>query len=116
MSDVATAATEAAQERIPEPKRVSESLGNKQKISLSNETAVNTPYETEVHGEATNNDAVEHSASIKATFYDSSSSIIGTADGFISQIESGQTKTYTLTSQNVIPKYARLKVQVDAIF
>jgi hypothetical protein len=58
----------AARERLPEPKRVSESLGNKQKISLSNETAVNTPYGTEVHGEATNNNAVEHPPPSKQHF------------------------------------------------
>ncbi|MGH3763594.1 MAG: TIR domain-containing protein [Pseudonocardiaceae bacterium] len=89
---------------------------NMPKISLTNEVAVPSSYGTEVHGEATNNDAFEHTASIKATFYGPDGKIIGTADGLANQIGSGQTKTYTLTSDKVMPSNARLKVQVDTIF
>ena len=73
-------------------------------------------YGTEVQGEATNNDSVEHSASIKATFYNEGGRIIGTADGMVTQLAPGETKTFTLISTNAIRQYARLKVQVDAVF
>jgi hypothetical protein len=73
-------------------------------------------YGTEVQGEATNNDTVEHTASLKATFYDETGKIVGTADGVVSQLAPGDTKTFTLVSTNAVQQYARLKVQVDAIY
>jgi TIR domain len=86
------------------------------KISVDNYAVVQNGYGTEVQGEATNNDTVEHSASLKATFYDASSKIVGTADGVVNQLAPGETKTFTLMSTNAIRQYARLKVQVDAIY
>jgi hypothetical protein len=86
------------------------------KITVDNYTVVPGGYGTEVHGEATNNDSVEHSASLKATLYDESGKIVGTADGVVSQLAPGETKTFTLVSTNAVPQHARLKVQVDAIY
>jgi hypothetical protein len=73
-------------------------------------------YGTEVQGEATNNDTVEHTVSLKATFYDASGEIVGTADGIVNQLAPGDTKTFTLVSANPVRLYARLKVQVDAVY
>jgi TIR domain-containing protein len=86
------------------------------KISVDNYAVVQNGYGTEVQGEATNNDTVEHTALLKATFYDESSKIVGTADGVVNQLAPGETKTFTLMSTNAIRQYARLKVQVDAIY
>jgi hypothetical protein len=86
------------------------------KITVDNYGVVPTAYGTEVQGEATNNDGVEHSASIKATFYNENGRIIGTADGMVTQLAPSETKTFTLISTNPIRKHARLKVQVDAVF
>jgi hypothetical protein len=69
-----------------------------------------------VQGEATNNDTVEHTASLKATFYDESGKIVGTADGVVNQLAPGDTKTFTVMSTNAVRQYARLKVQVDAVY
>jgi len=85
------------------------------KITVSNYDVVPSGYGTEVQGEATNNDTVEHTASLKATLYDESDKILGTADGMVTQLAPGETKTFTLISTNAVPQHARLKVQVDAI-
>jgi hypothetical protein len=86
------------------------------KIAVDNYDVVPSGYGTEVQGEATNNDTVEHSASLKATFYNESGKILGTADGMVTQLAPGETKTFTLLSTNPIPHHDRLKVQVDAVF
>jgi hypothetical protein len=86
------------------------------KITVDNYDLVPSGYGTEVQGEATNNDTVEHSASLKATFYNESGKILGTADGMVAQLAPGETKTFTLISTNAIPQHDRLKVQVDAVF
>jgi hypothetical protein len=86
------------------------------KISVHNYDVVPSGYGTEVQGEATNNDSVEHSAAIKATFYNECNRIIGTADGMVTQLAPGETKTVTLISTNVIQQHTRIKVQVDAVF
>jgi hypothetical protein len=87
-----------------------------QKITVSNYAVVPSGYGTEVQGEATNNDTVEHSASLKATLYDESGKILGTADGLVTQLAPGETKTFTLISTNAVPHHGRLKVQVDAVY
>jgi hypothetical protein len=86
------------------------------KITVDNYAVVPNGYGTEVQGEATNNDTVEHTAFLKATFYDGSGKIVGTADGVVNQLAPGETKTFTLVSTNAIRQYARLKVQVDAVY
>jgi hypothetical protein len=86
------------------------------KITVANCGVVAGRHGVEVNGEATNNDSAEHSASLKATFYDTEGKILGTADGIVSQLAPGETKTFSLTSLDAIPQHSRLKVQVDAIF
>ena len=86
------------------------------KITVDNYAVAPNGYGTEVQGEATNNDTVEHTAFLKATFYDGSGKIVGTADGVVNQLAPGETKTFTLVSTNAIRQYARLKVQVDAVY
>jgi hypothetical protein len=86
------------------------------KITVDNYAVVPDAYGTEVQGEATNNDTIEHTAFLKATFYDDSGKIVGTADGVVNQLTPGDTKTFTLVSPNTVPQYHRLKVQVDTIY
>lgn len=69
----------------------------------------------EVEGEATNNDTIEHSATLIATFYDSSGAILGTADGAVDQLAPGQTKTYQLIGSDSITDYASMKVEVSTL-
>jgi len=40
---------------------------------------------------------------------------VGTADGVVSQLAPGDTKTFSLVSANAVPHSAQLKVQVDTI-
>jgi TIR domain len=86
------------------------------KITVDNYAVVPNGYGTEVQGEATNNDTVEHTAFLKATFYDESGTIVGTADGVVNQLAPGETKTFTLMSANAVRHFARLKVQVDTVY
>jgi hypothetical protein len=83
------------------------------KITIGNTAIVAGALGSELHGEATNHDTVEHSATIKATFYNAEGGIVGTSDGLINQLGSGRTKTFSM--QNV-PRHDRVKVEVDTIF
>jgi len=109
----AAAAPPAATPSAPPPTSPSRPTS---KITVSNYDVVPSGYGTEVQGEATNNDTVEHTASLKATFYDESGKILGTADGMVTQLAPGDTKTFTLISTNTVSQHARLKVQVDAVY
>jgi hypothetical protein len=42
--------------------------------------------------------------------------IVGTADGAVSQLAPGETKTFSLVNTNAVRQFARLKVQVDAVY
>ena len=109
----AAAAPPAATSFVPS---LSSPSGPGPKIAVDNYGVVPGRYGSEVQGEATNNDAVEHSASIKATFYKQTGEILGVADGIVTQLAPGETKTFTLISTNAIPQHDRLKVQIDAVF
>ncbi len=109
----AAAASPAATPSVPSPAPASRPRA---KITVDNYDVVPSGYGTEVQGEATNNDTVEHSASLKATFYNESGKILGSADGIVTQLAPGETKTFTLISTNAIPPHERLKVQIDAVF
>jgi hypothetical protein len=109
----AAAAPPAATPSAPPP---SVSSRPSAKITVDNYDVVPNGYGTEMQGEATNNDTVEHTAFLKATFYNESGKIVGTADGVVNQLTPGDTKTFTLVSANAVRQYARLKVQVDSVF
>ncbi|HZR52248.1 MAG TPA: FxLYD domain-containing protein [Streptosporangiaceae bacterium] len=109
----AMAASPAATPSVPSPAPASKPRA---KITVDNYDVVPSGYGTEVQGEATNNDTVEHSASLKATFYNESGKILGSADGIVTQLAPGETKTFTLISTNAILQHERLKVQIDAVF
>ena len=113
LAAITAAAAPAATPSAPPP---SASSRPPAKITVDNYAVVPNGYGTEVQGEATNNDTVEHTAFLKATFYDVSGKIVGTADGVVNQLAPGETKTFTLVSTNAIRQYARLKVQVDAVY
>jgi hypothetical protein len=68
-----------------------------------------------VVGEATNNDVIARSASLTATFYGSDRTVIGTASGVVMQLEPGETKTFTLMTNDDVAGYAEKKVQIDTL-
>lgn len=83
------------------------------KITIANISVIAGPLGTELHGEATNHDTIEHSATIKATFYSGNGKIVGTADGLVNQLRAGGTKTFSMQS---IVDHDRAKVEIDTIF
>lgn len=88
---------------------------SKRGVQVSGCVVLDGPYGREVHGEASNIDKVEHSASVKATFYDGGGRIVGTAEGAVSQLGPGETQTFTLTSLSPIPDHAEMKVRLDVV-
>ena len=66
-----------------------------------------------VDGEAINNGPRVHIAMITATFRGPNDNIVGTARGAVSQIDSSEKKTFTLSSHDDLSSYARSQVQVD---
>lgn len=83
------------------------------RITIANISMVAGSLGKELHAEASNHDTVEHSATIKATFYGANGGIVGTADGLVNQLRAGGTKTF---SMQTIPDHDRVKVEVDTIF
>jgi Predicted nucleotide-binding protein containing TIR-like domain len=95
---------------------VGPATGSAERITLSNFTVKDAGRGTyEVNGEATNNEGVEYSALLKATFYDPDGRIIGTATGIVNQLSARETKTFTLTTTGEVRSYASIKVQVDTL-
>ena len=86
--------------------------GTGDKITLHNISIVDGSLGKELHGEATNHDVVEHSATIKATFYGLDGKILGSADGVVNQLRAGGTKTFTLHDT---PAHSHFKVDVDMV-
>jgi len=82
-------------------------------ITIANISVLAGSLGKELHAEATNHDTVEHSATIKATFYGANGRIVGTADGLVNQLRAGGTKTFSMQS---IPDHDRAKVEVDTTF
>lgn len=91
----------------------------KEKLTISN-TKVNTitfgdSIDFDIVGEVKNNDSIQHSATIKATFYDEASKIIGTAAGAVNDVQPGETKTFNLMTLDNLSGYKNYKVQVDTL-
>ena len=82
-------------------------------ITIHNISVVAGITGRELHAEATNHDSIEHSATIKATFYGAEGRIVGTSDGLVNQLRPGRTKTFSLQG---VPDHARAKVEVETMF
>ena len=70
----------------------------------------------EVVGEVTNNDTVARTMFLKATFYDASGGILGTANGAVDGLAPSQKKTFELITSDQVAGYKNFKVQVDSIY
>lgn len=87
----------------------------KEKLTIKNSTYSDANGLKQVVGEVTNNDTGQHSATLKATFYDASGKILGTASGAVNEIAPGETKTFTLITADNVTGYKDMKVQVDTL-
>jgi hypothetical protein len=99
--------------RVPAAAPPGASAASSERVAIANISVIPGPFGHEMHAEATNYDKVEHSATIKATFYDGDGRIVGTADALVNQLRAGATKTF---SMSFVPDHARAKVEVDTIF
>jgi hypothetical protein len=82
-------------------------------IGFSNESITNGRRGRELHVEVTNNDGVEHSGILAATFYDAIGAILGTEKVPLNQLGPGETKTVSFRN---VPDHARRKLQSDTLF
>lgn len=85
------------------------------KLTIKNSSYSDANGLKQVVGEVTNNDSGKHSATLKATFYDASGKILGTASGAVNDLAPGETKTFTLITADDVTGYANMKVQVDTL-
>lgn len=87
-----------------------------EQMTISNSAAKKAQFGLwEVVGEIKNNDSIKHSATIKATFYKTDGSILGTAVGVVNDVAPGDMKTFSLTSADNVAGYANMKVQLDTL-
>lgn len=86
-----------------------------EKMTISNSTYSDANGMKQVVGEVTNNDSGKHSATIKATFYDASGKIMGTATGAVNDVAPSETKTFTLLTMDEVTGHANMKVQIDTL-
>lgn len=87
----------------------------KEKLTIKNSTFSESSGFKQVVGEVTNNDTSVRSATLKATFYDASGKILGTASGAVNEVAPGETKTFTLITSDNVSGYKDMKVQVDTL-
>lgn len=86
-----------------------------EKVTIKNSTFQEANGLQQVVGEITNNDSGQHSAILKATFYDANGKILGTAVGAVNDIAPGDTKTFNLLTSDDVSGYKDMKVQVDSL-
>jgi len=68
-----------------------------------------------VTGEITNPDAVAHSLTLVATFWDGTGQVVGMATGAINPLAAGETERFQLPITDDISNYRRVTVEVDAL-
>jgi hypothetical protein len=107
-----TAHAAASAAPAPPPVAAVAAASSGEKVTLHNFSIVAGSFGKELHGEATNHDVVEHTVTIKATFYGADDKIVGSADGVVNQLRAGGTKTFSLVDT---PEHSRFKVDVDMI-
>jgi hypothetical protein len=86
-------------------------------MTVSNSKATLTPAGgAQVTGDIKNNEDKELGANIQAIFYDKANNVLGTAKGAANDIAAGQTKPFTLTTDQKVGNYYRMVVEVNSIF
>jgi hypothetical protein len=70
---------------------------------------------TTISGEVTNSTSSNHAFSFIITFYDENENIIGTATGFIQNIEPSQTKTFETVTMDNVKGAKNYRVNIDTV-
>jgi hypothetical protein len=65
-------------------------------------------------GEAKNEGGAIRMAFITATFSNAAGQILGSATGAVSQIEAGESKTFTLNSNDDLTASVQSRIQIDS--
>lgn len=81
-------------------------------MTISNASIVAGSRGKELHAEAANRDSVQHSATIRATFYAAEGNIVDTARTVVNQVQPGKTKTLSMRN---VPEHSRFKIEVDTL-
>jgi len=116
---IASSANKSNTQSVPSS-NASQQQGVEQKPAAEKMTIKNSAYQEanglkQVIGEITNNDMSKHTATIKATFYNTSGKIIGTAVGSVNDVAPSETKTFNLYTNDEVTGYKDMKVQVDTL-
>lgn len=89
---------------------------NKPEFEFSNIVVKENHGYTTVQGEVKNNSISEKTMTFKVTFYDKNNKLMGTANGVVNSIKSGEVKTFEAMSGETFAGYGSYKVQVDTSF
>lgn len=73
-------------------------------------------YSLIVHGEATNHEPKALMLALKATFFDATGAILGSADGIVNEISHEERKTFELSTSETIEDFTRVNIQIDTCF
>jgi hypothetical protein len=117
---IASSAGKSNTQSVPSSNSNASQQSADQKPATEKMTIKNSAYQEadglkQVVGEITNNDTGKHTATIKATFYDASGKILGTAVGSVNDVAPSETKTFNLYTNDDVTGYKDLKVQVDTL-
>ncbi len=115
---IASSASKSNTQNVPSgnaSQQNSEQKPASEKMTIKNSAYQEANGLKEVVGEITNNDTTKHTATIKATFYDASGKILGTAVGSVNDVASSETKTFNLYTNDEVAGYKDMKVQVDTL-
>ena len=78
---------------------------------------IKTEYSyTKAYGEVKNNDNIEHSFSLKITYFDESGTIMGTGQAYLNNLKAGETKTFEAGALKDYSKYKTYKIQLDNLY
>jgi hypothetical protein len=89
------------------------SNAGKWNVELENFTASRSGLGVVMYGEATNNEPTALTFVLKATFFDADGMILGSADGFVNEIDSGERRTFELRASERIENYTRVHIHID---
>lgn len=115
-SKAATGSTAAVSDKASgKSNSKSEENSPKTKIEFKNVIVNSNMGITTLYGEVNNSDSKAHSFTIKASFYDKSKKLIGTAAGAVNDLNGGTSKIFSALGTEDYSKADSYKVQIDTM-